>query len=192
MHNRGIATTLMLMALLLITTGLTYAHWTETITIDATVETGELDWHIKDAYVARDNDDDTKDVADTTVTLIDSDGDGDNDTLGVKISNAYPCYEVSITFYAENCGTVPLIVKELTVICAEGTFTYTKAFEDYFDLDGDGVDDIYLYYGNNFGVQLDPGDPPLELSFKIHIEQGAPEGKTLEFTMKLVAENWSP
>jgi len=56
------------------------------------------------------------------------------------------------------------------------------------DLDQDGDNDIEIKWGDNIGLQMHEGDEH-ELSFLIHILQGAPQGETgtLKFYVKLEA-----
>ena len=172
--------------------GIAYAHWDQTLYINAEVETGELDWEFTSAY---DNDDGIdpgkdKDVADTTVELIDSDNDGDDDTLKVTITNAYPCYKVSICFWVHNCGTIPLKIWKLIVKYRGIEEEFYDIFTKDFDIDGDGKADIRIEYGNNFGTELDPCEGA-GLSFTLYVLQDAPQDSELSFTMELVAIQWN-
>jgi predicted ribosomally synthesized peptide with SipW-like signal peptide len=94
--------------------GFTYAYWTETIKIEGSVATGELDAEFS-AATCKDNETPPPDVGTCTVTLSDSDNDGDNDTATITISNAYPSYVCDVTLTIHNCGTIPLKVVSVTI-----------------------------------------------------------------------------
>ncbi|MGB9827779.1 MAG: hypothetical protein ACPLSM_04605, partial [Thermosphaera sp.] len=110
------------------------AMWTDSLKANSYVSTGELDWEIVpgptiwlDACglppgygMFKGNDWNAsllpmpgaiqldKDVGCTSVTLIDSDGDGDYDTMNVTLVNVYPWYYTHIAFKVHNDGTIPL------------------------------------------------------------------------------------
>ena len=60
-----------------------------------------------------------------------------------------------------------------------------------FDLDGNTVDDFELKWGDNFEVQLHPGEEA-NMSFKVHVlqdEEMTPG--SYSFTIQLVAIQWN-
>ena len=110
--------------------GFTYAHWSETLWLNGTVNTGELDWefivascldvgvdyHCNDGFVGIPPywpDPEGKNIGWQELTLQDSDSDGDNDTLLINLHNVYPSYFTEIRFYVHNCGTIPLKVDKV-------------------------------------------------------------------------------
>ncbi|MEM3695732.1 MAG: hypothetical protein QXJ11_07245, partial [Candidatus Bathyarchaeia archaeon] len=157
--------------------GFTYAHWSETLWLNGTVNTGELDWEfasprcidvgvdyhclegfplVGDDYYWPDPD--GKNIGWQNLTLVDSDNDGDKDTLLIELHNVYPSYFTEVGFYVHNCGTIPLkvdrvIFKNSTHVVGEFRkgVPYLKV-----DLNGDGKFDIEFQWGDNFGVQIDP------------------------------------
>ena len=193
--------------------GVGYAHWSQTLTIEGTVKTGELDWefssflildpwegpgpppdyHCNDGFTGSPYlDPDGKNVGWATGVLVDSDGDTDNDTLELTLHNVYPCYFNSISVYVHNNGSIPLIIERVIISSAYETHTLTAIGYVALDLDGDGLDDIEIQWGNNFGLQLEPCQTPdPEISFWIHVLQAAPQGETLSFTMEIVALQWN-
>jgi len=190
--------------------GFSYAHWCESLTLNGTITTGELDWefivascldvgvdyHCNDGFVGIPpywKDPDGKNIGWQELTLVDSDNDGDNDTLLINLNNVYPSYFTSITFYVHNCGTIPLkidkvIFKNSTHVVGEYRtgVPYLKV-----DLNGDGKFDVEFQWGDNFGEQIDPCGRSPEFSFWIHILQDAPQNETLSFSIELVAVNWN-
>lgn len=191
--------TLVILGLLM--TGFAYACWSQTLYIEGSVASGELDWEIKGPINCMDelgeNDWNAdcswnfwqvdKDVGGPTVLrLADTDGDGDNDTLYVKLQNAYPGYAEEISFYVHNNGTIPLVFEKVIIdnqeISDGGTI--------FLDLTGEGDNDIKIRWGDSVGDQFEPCISK-EVSFSILVLQDAPQGATLSFTIKLVAVQWN-
>jgi hypothetical protein len=181
--------------------GLVYATWSQNLYINGTVNTGELDWEFVGAscldtsgidYHCRDGfagppplfwmgD---KDVGSTSVEITDV------HTVTVTLSNVYPCYYTSVSVYAQNTGTIPLIIDNVTIDGHEFRKTTPPAIAQL-DLDGDGDYDVEIWWKNALGTQLHPGDYSDEMSFWVHVLQGAPQGETLSFTIKIVAIQWN-
>lgn len=200
MKKGAILSLILLVCLALL--GLGYAHWQQLLCVNGTVNTGELDWEIvfdtvscKDSPGILDyNCDDgiikirqvDKDVGWTSWKYVDTDGDGDIDELKVTLNNVYPCYYEHIALIVHNNGTIPIKIEKAII---DGN-TLTKPSYLKLDLDGDGNHDMEMYWGNSFGIQMDPSDR-LNLSFDLHILQAAPQGKSLTFTIKIVAVQWN-
>jgi len=207
--------------LLLATATVAYAMWSETLKVNVTAKTGELDWGFSSTVIvldsceyAQNNDYNatnypdlsgmlgvtrlTKDVGCTNVTLIDSDNDNDYDTLNITIRNGYPWYYSHIEFFVCNNGTIPLKIWRLIINNGTHELTYyavTGRVE--IDLTGDGKPDVAMWWGDNFGLQLDPYPPPpnrtncADISFDLTVLQDAPENRTLTFLLKLDAIQWN-
>lgn len=183
--------------------GTAYAMWSKTLYVYGYVDTGELDWEFIHPFTYTDHgldwtSDDglinvrqlDKDVGSTAYRFIDSDGDGDNDILEVTMKNVYPSYYEHMSFWVRNNGTIPLKIKKVIIDGQE----FTAPFYVKLDLNGDGKDDVEIYYGDSFGVQLHPYPTipyKADISFEIHVLQGAPQGETLSFTIEIVAVQWN-
>jgi len=137
-----------------------------------------------------------KDIGCTNVSLIDSDGDGDFDTMNITLVNVYPWYYTHIAFKVHNNGGIP--VRIWRVILSNGThnFTYYELNEqelhqgEEIDVTGDGKPDLTVWWGDNFGEQLHPCESA-DISFDITVLQEAPQGSTLTFTLYLEAVQWN-
>lgn len=195
----------MLLMLALVTVGFAYAHWSQTLYIDGSVATGELDWEF---VVASCEDDEIgekdyncrdgfalpspifwevdKDVGRTTVAIVDP------HTVTVTLTNVYPSYFTSVSVYAHNTGTIPLIIDKV-ILKDDVTVEIRKMPSPIvkLDLNNDGKKDVEIWWLNGFGVQLEPCDMSPEMSFWIHILQDAPQGATLTFTIEIVAIQWN-
>lgn len=201
----------LVLVLALVAGGVAYATWSQELVITETVTTGEVDWkfnafHILDTthgtatpdYHCNNGfagwtfwpDPDGKDIAWGEGELVDGpDNDGDMSQLNLTFRNVYPSYFNSVSVYPVNNGTVPIVFEKLVIGTTEITGTPTPVVP--LDLNGDGLDDVEIYWGNGIGQQLDPGDPPLEMSFWFHCLQEAPQGESLEFTITLVGVQWN-
>jgi predicted ribosomally synthesized peptide with SipW-like signal peptide len=196
--------------------GVAYARWSDTVTISGPVTTGKVeicieyelildmfppidvngdgiidymfppfDWTVPDGFAGPPT------LLDKNVSWGESvvSPDGKLDT--VTLHNTYPCNFNNINFYVYNCGTIPVVIWKVQIW--KGTDTTGppdwEIFESQIiqmDFDGGGAD-IEMKYGNNFGEQMEPGDPSLEISFGVHTLQAAGQGKAYTWTMKLVA-----
>jgi hypothetical protein len=200
MHRKYSAIPILLVFLLAMI-GLVYATWSQNLYINGTVNTGELDWRFTGASCLDTSGNDyhcrdgftgepqfwmgNKDVGGTSVKIIDP------HTVNVTLTNVYPCYYTSVSVYAKNIGTIPLIID--SVIIDGHIFRTTQQPYAYvqLDLNGDHYYDIEIWWKNALGSQLHPGDYSDEMSFWLHILQGAPEGATLTFTIEVVAIQWN-
>jgi len=100
-----VALVALLPLLALTVVGLTYAQWSETLDISATISTGSLDVDLK----ASETSDVTKSsqYIDVRLQATSTDSDSSNEHLSIIIEKAYPGAEVNVTFRLENVGTVP-------------------------------------------------------------------------------------
>ena len=207
MKNRRLITVQVAVVVALAATGVSYAHWTQTLQIQGTVSTGELDWEFEGWFFQLDAGLDwtcnstcddrpsisnihqsDSDMASTTGEFKDTDGDGDYDTFEVTVQNAYPSYYNCITFPVRNNGKIPLKIWKV-IINKHEEFLSLPAIV-CLDLNNDEENDIIITYWDKFGEQLEYGDSAT-LSFGFHILQGAPQEKTLSFTIELVCIQWN-
>lgn len=200
----SLATLFVVSTLALAGANIVYALWSETLTINGSITTTELDWEYLDpttglpSYTQGDIGPDPfsdgtygKDVASTTGEFFDTDGDGDYDTLEVTVDTAYPRYYNDISFWVHCNGHLPLHIDHVNFV-VDGTVveTITATGDVYLDLDGDGQDDIRIYWGNNFGLQMHYCDYVM-LSFAFEILQQAPQGETLTFAIEIVGVQYN-
>jgi len=196
--------------LLIVSVGV--AMWSETLRVNVAVATGEVDWEFVEGTLTwldacgltpgygfkKGNDWNAslpgpgakqldKDVGCTDVTLIDSDGDGDYDTMIVTLRNVYPWYYTHIGFSVHNDGSVP--IKIWRVIIADQYYLYNRGRVEV-DLTDDEKPDIRIWWGDSFGDQLHPCDSA-DISFDITVLQDAPQGSTLTFTISFEAIQWN-
>ncbi len=196
--------------------GVGYSMWDKSLTISGTVSTGEVDWELTDFTIqdyhepplevpdfhCRDGfegpaphfwpDPEGKNVGWGTGEFEDGpDADGDMSIFRLTLHEMYPCYFNVIGVYAHNNGTVPLIMDHVIISSLYETHTLTASGIVALDLDGDGFDDVEIWWKDGFGVQLEPCDNSDEMSFWIHILQAAPQGATHTFTIEIVGVQWN-
>ncbi len=204
--------------LLLATASVAYAMWSETLRINVTAKTGELDWEfmegstlLKDACGLQPGYGDyggndwnatylpspgatqlDKDVGCTNVTLIDSDQDGDYDTMNITLHNVYPWYYTHIAFKVHNDGTIPLKIWRIIIDSQEFYELNAQVLDEglKIDGDGDGLNDTLIWWGDNFGVQLEPCQSA-DISLDITILQDAPENATYNILISFEAVQWN-
>lgn len=189
----------------LLSTGVAYAHWSQTLYISGSVATGDLDWEFVGVtnldpgspnyvldYHCRDGFEGPplyfwmgdKDVGYTYVEIDPI----DSKIIRVNLYNVYPSYFNEISVYAHVTGSTPLIFAMVVIDGEE--ITATPAPVVGLDLDEDGLDDIEILWGNSLGEQREYCEIFDEMSFWIHVLQDAPQGETLSFTISLVGVEW--
>ncbi|RLG80094.1 MAG: hypothetical protein DRO13_04560 [Thermoprotei archaeon] len=195
-----------------------FAMWSDVLRINSDVRTGELDFEIMSGTiiyldacglqagdgVSGGNDWNAsnlplpgavqldKDVGCTDIELVDSDGDGDYDAMEVTLRNVYPWYYTHIAFKVHNDGTIPLKIWRMIIDNTEYYELNEQELQEgvEIDLTNDGKPDILVWWGDNFGVQLEPCESA-DMSFDITVLQDAPQGATLTFNLSLEAVQWN-
>lgn len=161
----GLLTIAVVLALALM--GVAYALWSETLDIDGTVHTGEVDVAFQNA-----SDDDNgidpgydKDVANCTVNVA-----GDGNSMDITINNGYPSYTCTVTYEVFNSGTIPVKLQSFSgVVPSELEITQS---------------------GLSVGGQIDAGQA-VTATIAIHVEQEAAEGATYTFTKDFLFVQWN-
>ena len=198
--------------------GVGYASWTDSVTIDGSVTTGEVCIMFADCdliddvqpintggdYPTNDPDytclngfayDSTPDHGyywelDKNVAWGEQLISADGKTLEVTLHNTYPCNFNRLGFYVLNCGTIPIKIDHILI---DGIpFSGGVPFVQY-DFNGDGAYDFEIQWGNNWGAQIEPDGRSPEFSFWMHVLQPCPQGQldTLHFTIEIVAVQWN-
>jgi predicted ribosomally synthesized peptide with SipW-like signal peptide len=200
--------------------GISYAAWTDTITIEGTVTTGDLCWEfiscgLRDEIPPVNPGGDypvpsylvdytcnpgfaggtywrlDKNVGWGEQLIKDLDGDGCNETLEITLHNVYPCYFNELAFYVRNCGTLPLKIDHVVI---NGQSYYSGMPKIEYDLNGNNVSDFEVYWRDNFGFQIEPGQDGPEISFWMHVlqdEDPAYQSNSFTFTIQLVCIQWN-
>ena len=99
--------------------GLAYAHWSQTIFIEGSVETGTVSVGWLSVY-SEDSDDYDKDIGEVEVRLEDQKGMHGTDPIYGKVvidlTTVYPCYEAYIDVSIANGGSIPVNLVDCDIV----------------------------------------------------------------------------
>ena len=106
----------------------------------------------------------------------------------INFHNVYPCYANHIAFSISNIGTIPVKIDHVVFTDSLGrSQTLYQTGYLVFDLSGNGVNDFELYWGDNFGVQQEPGGS-WSIDFHTHFMQDEQIDFTVPHTYSLTVE----
>ncbi|RLG87781.1 MAG: hypothetical protein DRO18_02715 [Thermoprotei archaeon] len=211
MRSRKLITIPLTLFMIAVIISASYAMWYEVLRMNAEVVTGIVDWEfVTGTIIQLDTCDFSvndynasflpdpgaiqldKDVGCTDVELEDSDGDGDYDTMIITMHNVYPWYYEHIAFKVHNSGTIPIKIWRVIINGEEYYELNEQELQQgiEIDVDGDGVPDVLIWWGDNFGEQLDPCQSA-DISLDLTILQGAPQNTTLTVEISFDAIQWN-
>jgi len=190
--------------LVLATTGIAYAMWSETLKINVTINTGDVavewsSWDCNDKGIDPGYD---KDVGQCFVDSEVVDEHGNVIKLNITLNNTYPSYNVTVSGEVDNIGSIPVepywffIDMNGNGVYDSGEDTNITLCTDYelnLDTDGKADVDFHVYLktdGGNDGTQIDPGESDT-YGFIIHVKQNATECTTYTFHVVLVFAQWN-
>lgn len=160
--------------------GVGYSMWDKTLTINGTVNTGEVNACFTTAVS---NDPGTtidpgkdKHVGSTEVFCNDPGEEGNpfhacQQNILVVVTNGYPCYESTVNFTVDNIGTIPVKVQSMTITNPNPEITVT-------------------WTGPAIGTQIEPGQhAPGDIH--VHVEQSAAELTPYTFSAEIYLVQWN-
>lgn len=193
--------------------GFGYAHWSDQLYVEGTVKGGELmvgftEVLVNETHVDPEPPHDIiqgeylgKEVGSVTYEF-EGYREGHTDPVKhgyegvlVTISDAYPCYQVHITFVVDNLGTIPVIFEGVTISDPTGVLTYDPDLAAL--VDDAGTEIINFTFVNLIGMQLDYCENT-KAEVDVHIKQEAEECHTYSFMVEIEAIQynkstfWSP
>jgi hypothetical protein len=131
--NKKILGTFAVLIMGLSVAGLVYAHWSDMVYIEATVEMGSLTFGFSRIVAEWDWEDyaDEKEVADGVCVLTEEETDVHTGQMVYKlltftITSAYPQYWAINKFTLDNAGSIPVKIQSVTIILPAG-FTYVES-----------------------------------------------------------------
>lgn len=168
------------LTILVLALGTALAMWSETLMINTTVNTGEVDVEWSDWWCSDEGPDpqgegfsnqEGKDVASCDVDVELMDEEGDVIKLLVTLDNTYPGYAVDVYLVVDNIGTIPVKLYDYSITMEEDIPLY-----------------VYLVIPED--TQIDPGDSG---TYILHIEvlQEAEENAEYGFEITLVFAQWN-
>jgi hypothetical protein len=182
---------------LLMTIGLGYGLWSESLVIEGSVITGEVDaswlWYLSSCdefhpwppgpgltpgeYLG-------KDVGWWEMEI----DPVDDRIMHLTIYNGYPSYALNCDLKFAVEGTVPIIVRGNTIV--QRTDNLTNCQVSGINSTLFTCDELTVQFVDNVGAQLHPGDWAAS-NLLLHIEQPAEEGATYEFDLLLCMAQWN-
>lgn len=176
MVERPITVLMVLMLLALGTVGVGYGLWSEVLTIEGTVETGNVDaeWSFVGCFDIED-----KDVG-TIAGFIDP---NDATVVHFEIGNAYPSYTADCEVEYTYIGSVPAHVEAIHFIPGD----FTGCVVDQSLNTGSFIascDQATVTWANGLCTQLHQGDF-LGSSLRVHVEQEAAQNTTYNFGVEV-------
>jgi len=172
-----------LVSILLIGFGAALAMWSETLKLNAYVNTGEVkvkwsEWSCSDTgpdpQAPGFDNSENKDVAKCIVTIEKNDTEGNPIKLNVTLVKAYPGYAVNITLVVDNIGTIP--VKLLSY-----------SWSNFSTIDDEALN-ITLFKPTD--TQIHPGGNSTYI-LEIIVTQEANETATYSFDLELTFAQWN-
>lgn len=163
---------------LLATMGIALAMWSETLLVNVTVYTGEVDvkfssWSCSDSgpdpQAPGFHNTEEKNVASCDIQVERLDEEGDPIKLLVTLNNTYPGYTVDVTLTIDNIGTIPV-----------------KLYQS--SISGSGIISASLIIPED--TQIDPGSSA-DYILRITIPQEAEENSTYSLEITLVFAQWN-
>jgi hypothetical protein len=194
-RRRNLALLAVFLVMALALAGMGYAHWTDTLEVDAQVDTGtvEIGWtggicsEFYDWPWPKEGDGEVegKDVGSTTIEILDP------KTMLVTVLNGYPSYSVDCQIEFTNTGTIPVIIRGWRFTPISGLEACSA---QYFG-SGYGIltcEEMTVELVDGVGVQIDPGDPGgAASSLRFHIEQEAEQNAVFEWMLEVCVTNWN-
>jgi hypothetical protein len=190
-----IGTIFVILVLSLITIGVGYGLWSETLVINGTVRTGNLDAEMAVLEVDRTDDEtgallgngendntqfELKDIGQCEAVMI------NRHTMRVTVSNAYPSFHCFVRYAVDNIGTIPFDIYGPDYFL-DGVFVGTGSFIGTNQMTVNTFPQCLL----SDALQIDPAHEPVICDLHFHLEQGAEERTTYTFEVKLFARQWN-
>jgi hypothetical protein len=182
----------LLLVLALASLGVAYAHWTKTLRVEGTVNTGSFDaawtFGICSEFYPWPTGGNMGEVEGKDVGQWYLNFGPDPHLVHFRIENGYPSYAVDCELHYKNTGTIPWKVQSTSIVAVSpnlhnctltGSQTKTLA-----------CDELTVKWVDGIGSQVDPDDE-MASSLLVHVEQLAQPASTYEFTVQVVVANWN-
>lgn len=125
---------------------------------------------------------------DKDVARCDAGIDPDDNQIGFVIKrNVYPGYFCTAWFDVKNNGKIPVRVAAATV----NGLPIDPSVPTPFDLNNDGVPDVAVHLTGLTSCQQIDADETVQIDIDQEVLQGAPQGATLSYTVKVQLNQWN-
>ncbi|HJX61037.1 MAG TPA: hypothetical protein VJ578_00580 [Dehalococcoidia bacterium] len=188
--------TLMLLVLGLVlalaTLGVAYGLWSKVLTVEGTVNTGDLDaeWELAGCFELNGwpgpfspGEYLGKDVGSVEAVIDPTDA----QILHFTVNSGYPSYVADCEVEYQNSGTIPVNVVGTTIIPVAGLTNCTLTGVQSKTLT---CDQLTVEFADGIGSQIDPDDGAGG-SVRIHVEQLAEQESTYEFEVLICLAQWN-
>jgi len=197
METKKLMATFAILMIALGVAGFAYAHWSETLYLNGTVNTGSVcaEWSFS-AELINNTKPEYGPVATITYAFSDSDQDGCNDTLTVTLNNAFPSLTVKGMIDVHNCGTIPIGIYDYnwTITDPKGVASAVELVNVDFYLKAPNGTKYPITMDIEEWIeevnQIDPGWS-LVCEFEIHFTQALPENATATISAWIEFCNWN-
>jgi len=192
-----------LMGLLLVVAlaglGVAYALWSETLTINGTVRTGEVEarwWFAScnEFYPWPPGPPDYpgefggKDVGSVNINI----DPNDPHLIHFTINNGYPSYAVDCGVKYTNTGTIPWVVEAIGFTPGQNLTNCTVTRNPVTGSFTATCDQLTVIFVDGLCTQIDPGDQfGIASDMFAHVEQGAAESTTYRFDVTIQVNQWN-
>jgi len=154
-------------------TGVAFAHWTDSLYISGTVNTGTFGAELS-VGVGHDTEPPAKNVSSISGVLS-----NDKKTLTVTITNAYPCIDYYLPIDVHCTGTVPLIIENILI--NRGTLPENTTLEILPAAVGSPLQvGTQLHYCEEAKGEL-----------HVHLDEDAVENRTYTFSITINVVQWN-
>ena len=182
----------------LVVAGVAYAHWTDSLVIEGTVYTGDIDVGLSACvYLDQENTKAYGPVAQAYIEVLDPQTPGPVKHVKITIYNAYPSLDAVVVFDLENWGSVPVALVDYK--------RFPDPYQSYeadWDRAIEQIDQGWYTDNPTYATpcQLDPNDwddTPQTQDFKwywwwhLHVTNDALQGETVEFYGTVEFWNWN-
>jgi hypothetical protein len=173
--------------------GVSYGLWAKTLTIEGTVNTGEVDarWEFSGCYEfypwpegGNYGEAEGKDIGKWDLWV----DPADDQVLHFEIENGYPSYAVDCKLNYVIEGTIPVYIRGATIIpginltgCSLTSTAQSRLLE---------CDQLTVYFVDGIGLQYHP-DEPVASNLKVHVEQPAEQDTNYYFELAICMAQWN-
>lgn len=186
-HFTKVAVLFLVLAIALAGIGVGFAHWSKTLTIDGTVNTGMLDV-VWSADASWDTEPPEKDASSISC-WVDYSADPTGETLAVVLDNAYPSIDYYQLVNLENIGTIPVHINSINFdvpLCEpDGAPSLTVEMLPF-----DPSTGLPFELAIVSSTQLHGGDTAWGV-IHVHVEQCAQQDSTIYFTGTVNVIQWN-
>lgn len=154
-------------------TGVAFAHWTDSLYISGTVNTGTFGAELS-VGTGHDSEPPCKDVSSISGILSE-----DGKTITVTVTNAYPCIDYYLPIDVHCTGTVPLIIE--SIVIDRGTLPENTTLE---------IIPAMIDFPLEVGTQLHYCDAAYG-ELHVHLDEDAEENTNYTFSVTINVVQWN-